>query len=246
MIVVADGRSPPKPPILARISTSDAALVQQKMGQKFRAIARRYMRWKLPQQQRKQRIELDKAFEAARHFAAHFEHSRYPALSTLFNIGLYFLIAEKDIQAVKIDALTHPDEWTRKLQARIILLTIYEWDADKVSGKALRDALDLVGASEELRTEATNALRALRLVQKAARAQFSFIRNVAIAHRDPDALAQYRAIRALDIEAVIKIAAEFYVGINLYLVAMTKILNATRALDVILRQREATSPSASA
>jgi hypothetical protein len=41
------------------------------------------------------------------------------------------------IQAIKIDALTHPDEWTRKLQARVILLTIYEWDADEVSGRAL-------------------------------------------------------------------------------------------------------------
>jgi hypothetical protein len=59
------------------------------------------------------------------------EHGRFRGVSTLFNIGLYLLIAHKDIQAIKIDALTHPDEWTRKLLARIILLTIFEWDAEK-------------------------------------------------------------------------------------------------------------------
>jgi hypothetical protein len=53
------------------------------------------------------------------------------------------LIADRDIQAVKTDTLTHPDEWTRKLNPRNILLTIHEWDADKVCGRELMNAMDL-------------------------------------------------------------------------------------------------------
>jgi hypothetical protein len=81
------------------------------------------------------------------------------------NIGLYLLIAERDIQALKIDAFSRPDEWTRKLHARIILLTIYEWDADQVSGLALKKALDAIQVSQDVRDQAVGALRALRLAQ---------------------------------------------------------------------------------
>lgn len=52
----------------------------------------------------------------------------------LLNLALFFLIAERDIQAVKIDALTHPDPWRRSLCARIILLTIHELDLNKIAG----------------------------------------------------------------------------------------------------------------
>ncbi len=48
------------------------------------------------------------AYETARAKRLKFE-----ANTTVLNIGLFFLIAERDIQAVKIDALTHPDPWVR-------------------------------------------------------------------------------------------------------------------------------------
>jgi hypothetical protein len=90
------------------------------------------------------------------------------------------------IQALKIDALTHPDEWTRKLHARIILLTIYEWDADKVTGRGLKDALDTIQGSPALTVQAVDALRALRRVQRKVTKEYGFVRNAAIAHRDPN------------------------------------------------------------
>jgi len=38
----------------------------------------------------------------------------------------------------------HPDEWTLKLNARTILLTIYEWEADKITGCDLKNAFKLI------------------------------------------------------------------------------------------------------
>ena len=111
----------------------------RKLAQK---LVRAYLRRKLPRTERKRRVALEAAFETTRYFAVKNENGKFKGLSILYNIALYLLIADRDIQAVKIDALTHPDEWTRKLNARIILLTIYEWDADKVTGRELKDALE--------------------------------------------------------------------------------------------------------
>jgi len=131
-------------------------------------LARAYMRRKLPHMERKRRVALESAFETTKYFAIKNENGKFRGLSILYNIALYLLIADRDIQAVKIDALTHPDEWTRKLSARIILLTIYEWDADKVCGRELKDALELMLIPEDLRREAIESLRALRIIQRKA------------------------------------------------------------------------------
>lgn len=48
------------------------------------------------------------------------------------------------IQAVKIDALTHPNEWTGKVNARIILLTIYGASKSLSSGTGI-DMANLLG-----------------------------------------------------------------------------------------------------
>jgi hypothetical protein len=32
-------------------------------------------------------------------------------------------------ESVKLALLTHPDKWTRRLHARLVILTIHEWDA---------------------------------------------------------------------------------------------------------------------
>src|SRR5205807_608267 len=127
------------------------------------------------------------------------------------------LIAERDIQAVKIDALTHADAWQRSLCARIILLTIHELDMDKVTGQRLKKALDTVSAPKEVKTRAVEALRKVRKVHERAEKEFSFVRNAAIAHRDADAVAQYRAIVQVDELAVLRIAAEFYEASNEFL-----------------------------
>jgi hypothetical protein len=204
-------------------------------------LVRAYMRRKLLYTERKRRIALEAAFETTKYYAIKNENGKFKGLSTLYNIALYLLIADRDIQAIKIDTLTHPDEWTRKLGARIILLTIYEWDADKVTGRQLRDALELMLIPEELRREAIESLRALRIVQRKANKQFSFIRNTAIGHRDPNALVQYRAIRDLRVDEVMAIGIEFFTEANRFTNVLMRLMSAGNTLPSFLRQWSAST-----
>jgi hypothetical protein len=191
--------------------------------------------------ERKRRAALEAAFETTRYFAVRNEDGKFRGLSTLYNIALYLLIADRDIQAVKIDALTHPDEWTRKLSARIILLTIYEWDADKVCGRQLKDALELMLIPENLKREAIDALRELRVVQRKANKKFSFIRNVAIAHRDPNALIQYRAIRDLKVDEVMATGMEFFAQAEKFINLLTRLMLAGNTLASFVNQWSASN-----
>jgi hypothetical protein len=215
--------------------------VNRKLTPKFNAIARAWARKRILRRERIQQKALVDAFDNTVRSAIKNEDGGFPPASVLFNIALYLLIAERDIQAVKLDALTHPDEWTRKLNARVILLTIYEWDADKVSGRSLKDALDMLEAPEDLRRECVEILRRLRLVQRRAHKQFSFVRNSTIAHRDPDALLQYRAIRELKTELVIDLAADFYVEVRTFLPLLSQLLRECSPMRRFLRERKQSS-----
>lgn len=199
-------------------------------------VARVISRWRLLWREGRRRRALEGAFNEIKKQAIKFEHSRFRASNTVFNISLYFLLAERDIQALKIDALTHPDEWTRKLCARVILLTIHELNLDEVSGRSLRDALEEVGASDTLRKEASIALREIRSVQEKARKEFLAIRNAAIAHRDPDALLQYRSIRNLKVEVVLTIAGEFYSAARRFIDLVPSLILESSTMPALLRQ----------
>jgi hypothetical protein len=215
--------------------------VRERWGSRIRhrwawTLARKWAGWKLRRKEKANIKATRETLETMVHFAAKNEHGRMKGVATLFNIGLYLMIAQRDIQAVKIDALTHPDEWNRKLNARIILLTIYEWDADKVTGKALHEAMDLMLIPEDLRQETYASLRRLRKVQERAKKEFAFIRNAAIAHRDPNALVQYRAIRDLRVDEVMKVAEEFYGEIGVFIRIQTRLFIAGNAPESRLRQ----------
>lgn len=209
--------------------------------QHARKLSRMWMRIWLPYKERKRRAASESAFATAKYYAHKNENGNLKALSLLFNVGLYLLIADKDIQSSKIDALTHPDEWRRKLAARVILLTIYEWNADDVTGRDLRDAMELMLIPEDLRKEATIALRKLRGVQEKAQRQFAFIRNVAIAHRDSNALTQYRAIRDLDVQQVMLTGTEFYGATQEFMSVLTKLMLAGNTLQSYARQWDASN-----
>ena len=199
-------------------------------------IARACMRWILPIAERQRRKALEQTFQTVKHYAIKSENGRFRGSSILFNIGLYLLIADRDIQAIKLNALTHPDEWTRKLNARIILITIYEWDADKVSGRAFKETLDVMMIPDDLKARAIEVLRSLRLVQRKVTKHFSFIRNATIGHRDANALAQYRAIRNLRVEDVMAIAGEFFAAIEEFVDVLTQIMLASSSFNSYLRQ----------
>ncbi len=194
------------------------------------------MRLILPFTDRKRKKALDGALtEVAKQRGKSQQHG-FESSAVLFNIALFFLIAERDIQAVKIDALTHPDPWKRSLCTRIILLTIHELDMDKVAGNRFRDALTDAGVSDEGKRQATQALRVIRNAQQKAQKQFSFLRNTTIAHRDPDALMQYRAINDLDEMAVLNIASEFYEGTRMFLAVLPNLMLRVGSFPGLLNQ----------
>jgi hypothetical protein len=167
----------------------------------------------------------------------------FGASTSVLNVALFFLIAERDVQALKIDALTHPDPWRRSVCARFILLTIYEWDMDKVTGHKLKESLGIAGASEQTRKAAIDALRAVRMVQRKAQKEFAFLRNATIAHRDPDALAQFRAITTLDVMKVLALAGEFYAAANAFVNLMPKFILQAATLPSLLAQYSARGAS---
>lgn len=202
---------------------------------KGRVLARALMRLWLPHTERERRKALEQTFETTKHYAIKNENGKFRGVSTLINIGLYLLIAERDFQAVKIDALTHPHEWTRKLHARTILLTLYEWNAQRIYDDALC-ALKTIQVSEELKNQAIASLSLLRQVQGKLKRQFGNVRNMAIGHRDPDALIQYRLIRDLREDDVMAIAIEFYAASRKFLDVLTQLLLASSTLPALLRQ----------
>lgn len=207
------------------------------MSDRASAFARKTMRFWLPLKERPRHKALEQTIKTIRDQAIKCQEGGYHSSLTIFNIALYFLIAERDIQSLKIDALTHPDEWKRKLCARVILLTVHEWDLDKVSGTALKAAFDLTGVTAHLRTEAIEALRSVRTVQRRARKEFTLLRNTIIAHRDADALLQYQAIEDLNVESVLRIAGGFYFGAQRFIKVLPMLIAETSTPKALLNQR---------
>lgn len=212
-----------------------------RMHRNARRLSRFVMRRVLPIKEREREKAVANTLAEFAKQAAKSRRYEFGSTAAVFNLALFFLIADRDIQAVKIDALTHPDPWKRSLCARIILLTIHELDMDKVAGGKLRAALANAGVSEEARRQATQALRSIRNAQQKAQKQFAFLRNATIAHRDPDALLQYRSINQIDEMKVLRIASEFYDGTRMFLDVLPSLVLQVGTLPGLLNQLRARS-----
>lgn len=206
---------------------------------KAQALARRLSRRRLQWSERKRKAALVSALETLAVEAARARRLGFEANTVVLNLGLFFLIAERDIQAVKIDALTHPDAWKRGLAARVMLLTIHELDIDKVAGNKLRQALDDGKTPEALRQEVTEAIRDIRKAQARARRQFAYLRNSTIAHRDPDAIRQHRDIIEIDGLEVTNVAADFYGGTSKFIEMIPRLLAQLSTLQSMIGQLSA-------
>lgn len=201
-----------------------------------RAVARRIARWRMIRSERKRGRALVGALETCAREAMRARRNGLHASETVFNLALYFLVAERDIQTVKVDALTHLDKWARSLYARVVLLTIHELDLDKAGGNRLRRALDDTHAPLELRQDLAAALRMVRTAQQKAQRQFADLRNSTIAHRDADAISQYRSISEIDGVTVLQTAAEFYAGTHAFMDVMPKVLSHVGGMSGLISQ----------
>lgn len=215
--------------------------IYRKTIMQSRAIARRLARLKLLWNERRKTRILESTLKTVAFEAARARKSGFEAITNILNLGLFFLIAERDIQAVKIDALTHSDPWRRSLAARIMLLTIHELDIDKVAGGKLRQALQDGKVPEELQNAVTEAMRTIRKAQSKAQRQFANLRNSTIAHRDPDAIRQYRDIVEIDGLDVVNTAAEFYKGTHLFIEVLPQLVAHLGTWPALLGQISAQS-----
>jgi len=201
-------------------------------------VSRLYLRLKLQISERKRKKALEKTFDTIVREAQKAAKREFHSTSEIFNIALYFLLAEKDIQALKIDALTHPNKWKRNLNLRVMLLVMHEWDMSKVAPANKMNAIyKNANISEELRREMSLALRAMNKAQTKAKKLLSKIRHSTIAHRDADALLQYRTIIGLDTAEALKILATFYESIGLFNKALPKLLLASSHPRALIKQK---------
>lgn len=188
-------------------------------------IARYYLRIKLKISERKKKKLLKSTFDTIVREATKAQKREFRSTKEIFNISLFFLLAERDIQSLKIDALTHPDKWQRNLSLRVMLLVMHEWDMSKVApANKMNSIYENAGVSLELRQEMALALKAMNKAQNKARKLLSHIRHSTIAHRDADALCQYKTIASIDTMQTLKILASFYEAADLFNKALPKLM----------------------
>lgn len=160
----------------------------------------------------------------------------FPATKLLFNISLYFLLAERDIQALKADAFSHPNVTKRNIALRTLLLTIYELDMGKVTGRQMNQIYSIELLTEATRLNLVEVIKGLKKSRKIIESQLSEARHNTIAHREPDALLQYEIIRSLDIRSFEVALTEFYLAAGKLLNALTRSLNEAGSTSGLILQ----------
>lgn len=195
------------------------------------SVTRFYSRVSLTIKERKKNRVLTDTLKTLKKEIIRARNTDNECVQVLMNLGLFFLIAEKDIQTVKIDALTHHDEWKRLLSLRIILLTIYEWDMSKASSKNLKELLIQSSVEEKLQKELFKSLRLLRKSRDKAATQLHFERNNIIAHRNSDALLQLNTIQHLNTKLVFNVVTDFYESSAIFMQVLPKVLLQAGSLE---------------
>ena len=154
----------------------------------------------------------------------------------VLRVSLFFLTANRDLAAIKVDVLTANDWWLRKLLARNVALMMYELDLNKVAGKKFREAINYFAPSKDLRRRLAANLKKVRKVQAELHDEFLEIRNKTIAHRDADAMHQYRLIRNLDEQKVVTRAGEYFTTAEPLVKALIELTYQTGDMRYILNQ----------
>jgi hypothetical protein len=199
-----------------------------------------FMLWTLHRKLNKKFLLIDKHIEQAIESTVieykKFDEASYPATKKFFNIGLYFLLAERDIQALKADAFANPNKTKRNIALRTLLLTIYEWDMSKVTGRGMKYIYEVTGLSEEAKSNLVNALKELRKSRKEIENQLSETRHNTIAHRDPDAMRQFQIISDLEIMQFAPVLTKFYIASDKLLKAMVVAMLEMGTMKSLLHQ----------
>lgn len=192
-----------RPEVSRRWGGYVASRIGRRLG---RCIARPKIQWT----ERKRRRALIGAHEAVLYACRGAERLNLRHSMAVLRVSVYMLTANRDLESVKVDLLTSNDWWLRKYLARNIALLMYETDLRKVAGKDFRRSIDYFAPPKDLRNRLAADLQSVRAAQEQLRSDFAEIRNNTIAHRDADAMNQYRLIRNINEEQVLWGAASYF------------------------------------
>ncbi|MEC5398289.1 hypothetical protein [Uliginosibacterium sp. H1] len=201
-----------------------------------RALGRRLVKRKLLRDTKATTKALVSAYESTLYAYRGAEKLNLQHSMAIYRAGLYLLTMNRDIAAIKVDLLTSHDWWLRKLLARNVALMIYELDMQKVTGGQFRSAMDFFSPPKRLRNELGVALKNLATVHADAKSKLADIRNFTIAHRDADAMRQYRLIRDINELEVAAIAADFFAAVSPILPLLTELVRASSGMHHLLNQ----------
>lgn len=213
---------------------------RMKFHRKFGNMLKNFMLWKLHRKLNKEFLHKDKYIEQAIASTVtqykEIDESKYPATKQFFNVGLYFLLAERDIQAVKADAFANPNKTKRNIALRTLLLTVYEWDMGKVTGRRMQSIYEATGLKKETKLDVVNALKQLKKSRKEIENQFSETRHNTIAHRDPDAMRQFEIISDLEVMKFAPALTKFYIASDMLLKAMVNAMLEMGSIESLFHQ----------
>jgi hypothetical protein len=213
---------------------------RMKFHTKFGMKIKIFILWKLHRKLNKKFLHIDKHIEQAIESTVieyrKIDETNYPATKKFFNVGLYFLLAERDVQALKADAFANPNKTKRNIALRTLLLTIYEWDMSKVTGRGMKYIYEVTGLSEEAKSNLVSALKELRKSRKEIENQLSETRHNTIAHRDPDAMRQFKIISDLEIMQFAPVLTKFYIASDKLLKAMVVAMLEMGTMKSLLHQ----------
>jgi hypothetical protein len=136
---------------------------RMKFHSKFGMKIKNFMLWKLHRKLNKEYLHKDKYIEQAIASTVtqykRIDESNYPATKQFFNVSLYFLLAERDVQAMKADAFANPNKTKRNMALRTLLLTVFEWDMGKVTGRRMQFIYESTGLTEQAKFDVVSALK---------------------------------------------------------------------------------------
>ncbi|WP_299491822.1 hypothetical protein [uncultured Shewanella sp.] len=204
------------------------------------------LRLTLKWSERKRKKALTRTFETTIREYRKLQNSEFRASKKIFNIALFFLLAERDLQAIKIDAFTHPDPWKRNLSVRVMLLIIHERDMSKVaSGKVMKEIYEEARISDDLKSSMIQAVRGISKAQKRTQKILTEIRNNTIAHRDSDAMLQYELIDKVGIKSAKETIEEYFEASHIFFGILPKLLLEASTLPALLSQYSSSKPNKS-
>lgn len=207
-----------------------------KFGRKLRALLFFRLHRRLEKEFRLTERNINFAIESTIREYRKVDGELFPATKQFFNMGLYFLLAERDVQALKADAFAHPSTAKRNIALRTLLLTIYEWDMGKVAGRRMNFIYEATGLSEGLKSAIVDALKDLKRARREVEFKLSEARHNTIAHRDADAMRQYEIISNLDVMAFSPVLTDFYSASDKLLKVMVAVMLEIGTMESLFRQ----------